>query len=73
VVAAASNQSEFAMKPRQDALRRLRERDTDYNSPIAKFNLIKEHGVELRDLGYDVQTMSCAELREALRRHGVEQ
>ena len=67
------NQSEFAMKPRRDALRRLRERDTDYDGPTAKFNLIREHGIELRDLGYDVQTMSCAELREALRRHGVEQ
>jgi hypothetical protein len=42
-------------------------------SGIAKFNLIKEHGVELRDLGYDVHTMSCAELREALRRHEVRQ
>ena len=56
------------MKPRQDALRRVR--DTDDDNPIAK--LIEAYGVELRDLGYDVQSMSYAELREALRRHRVE-
>lgn len=38
------------------------------DGPVQKFQLIKRYGRALRDAGYEPQKMSCAELREAIKK-----